>query len=232
MHPSRIGIDSAVPLLTRTMLATRSHRCDDCLIANTGPRSSVEVVGQYLIETLRDEDDAARWQQHLTRPGIAAVQRMLERGPQVVVTPHERPMREIQALALLLRNAGMPLLAVVNDGTTRRVVSFVLTGRSPLHLVNAYGALRRGESVLFVLWRSPTRRRGLLPWEAPDAEARPAAGPIALARRAGVPLTIAQLNVTGRRVARIDLVERLWTDGGRDLDDESAALTSSLSARS
>jgi hypothetical protein len=185
-------------------------------------------VGQHLIEQLRVDDDSERWQQHLTSRGRLAVERMLVRGPQVVVTSHERPMREIQALALLLRNAGMPLQVVVNDGTTRRAVSFALAGRTPLHLVHAYRAVRSGGSVLFVMWRAPMRRRGALPWEAPHAPARPAAGPIAVARHAGVPITLAHLEVTGTRAARIELVERPWTDGGAPLDDEATTLTRAL----
>ena len=203
------------------MLGTRTHRCDDCAVDGRG----VQVVGQHLLQSLLLSDDAARWQDHLSDAGLAAVGRVLERGPQVVVTSHQRPMREIQALALLLRNAGMPLRVVVNDGTTRRPVDFALTGRSPLHLVSALGAVRSGDSVLFVLWRAPMRPRGLLPWEAPDQPARPAVGPVVLARRTGVPVTLARLAVTGRTGARIELVEQPWHDPGGEIDDAARELT-------
>ena len=203
------------------MLGSRQHRCEDCAVDGRG----VQVVGQHLLHSLLLADDAARWQDHLSDAGLAAVGRLLARGPQLVVTSHERPMREIQALALLLRNAGMPLRVLVNDGSTRRPVDFALTGRSPLHLVSALGAVRAGDSVLFVLWRAPMRPRGMLPWEAPDVPARPAVGPVVLARRTGVPVTVARIAVTGRTAARIELVERPWVDPGGDLDDAARDLT-------
>jgi len=188
-------------------------------------------VGQHLIHSLVLADDAIAWQEHLTDDSLGAVARLLERGPQIVVTSHERPMREIQAIALLLRNAGMPLQVLVNDGTTRLPVPFAMTGRSPLHLVQARGALRRGASMLFVLWRAPMRPRGMLPWEAPEVASRPAVGPVVLARLTDRPISLVRLEVAGHDVARVRLVDSLWDDSGAPPEDEAARLTAALEPR-
>ena len=207
---------------------TITHRCADCEIAPHATAADAAAAGQRLLYRLLLDDDGPRWREHLTADGRRAIARVLDRGPQIVVTSHERPLREIQALALLLRNAGMPLRVLVNDGTTRVPVAFALTGRSPLHLVNALGALRGGDSVLFVLWRAPMRPRGLLPWEAPHERPRPAVGPVVLARRTGLPITLGRLHTAGRRAARIELVEQRWHDGGASLEDEARRLTEAV----
>jgi lauroyl/myristoyl acyltransferase len=191
-------------------------------------RGPVDAVGQHLIQYLLEVDDAQRWQEHLTTESLVTVNRLLERGSQILVTSHHVPMRELQAITLLLRNAGMPLQVVANDGTTRVPFPFILTGRSPLHLVNARTALRRGDSVYFVLWRAPMRRRGLLPWEAPEEESRPAAGPVVLARMTGRPITLVRLEVIGRRAARLRIHEQEWQDSGGDIDDEARRLTDAV----
>lgn len=204
------------------------HRCELCTVPEG---RSARVVGQHLIHSLILADDATTWQQHLTDDSLGAVARLLDRGSQIVVTSHERPMREIQAIALLLRNAGMPLQVLVNDGTNRLPVPFAMTGRSPLHLVQARGALRRGDSMLFVLWQAPMRPRGLLPWEAPEAASRPAVGPIVLARFTDRPISLVRLEVAGLNVAQVRLVESLWEDSGAAAEQEAADLTAALEPR-
>lgn len=202
-----------------------AHRCDECAVPGG---SSASVVGQHLIYSLVLADDAARWQAHLTDDSFDTIAALLDRGSQIVVTSHERPMREIQAIALLLRSAGMPLQVLVNDGTTRVPTSFAMTGRSPLHLVRARTALRRGDSMLFVLWRAPMRPRGMLPWEAPEATPRPAVGPIVLSRLTDRPISLVRLEVTGSTTARLRLVAAGWEDGGAPAEDEAAQLTRAL----
>ena len=191
----------------------------------------VNVVGQHLIHSLVLADDANRWQEHLTDDSFGTLAQLLDLGSQIVVTSHERPLREIQAIALLLRNAGMPLQVLVNDGTTRLPTTFAMSGRSPLHLVQARGALRRGDSMLFVLWRAPMRPRGLLPWEAPDAPSRPAVGPVVLSRLTRRPISLVRLEVTGQDAARIRLAASVWEDSGGPPEDEAAGLTRALEPR-
>jgi hypothetical protein len=207
-----------------------THSCAACRVGDHG---TAAVAGQHLIQQLLVEDDALRWQEHMTDDSLDAIGRILERGSQIVVTSHERPMREIQAIALLLRNAGVPLQVLVNDGTTRIPVPFAVTGRSPLHLVSARAALRRGDSMLFVLWRAPMRPRGMLPWEAVAATPRPAVGPIVLARRTGRPITLVRLEVVAgvEDTALVRLVEQLWSDSGAELDAEARLLTQAIEPR-
>lgn len=202
-----------------------AHSCDACVVPEG---RAVSVVGQHLIYSLVLADDAARWQAHLTDDSLDTIAALLDLGSQIVVTSHERPMREIQAIALLLRNAGMPLQVLVNDGTTRVPTSFAMTGRSPLHLVHARGALRRGDSMLFVLWRAPMRPRGMLPWEAPESASRPAVGPILLSRLTGRPISLVRLEVTGSGSARLRLAAASWDDGGAPPEDEATLLTRAL----
>lgn len=205
-----------------------SHECDACRVDDG---RSAQAVGQHLIHDLVLTDDAAHWQVHLTDDALGAVARLMERGSQIVVTSHQRPMREIQAIALLLRNAGMPLQVLVNDGTTNRPVPFALTGRSPLHLVHARSVLRRGDSMLFVLWRAPMRPRGMLPWEAPDTPSRPASGPIVLSRLTGRPISLVRIEIAGQETAQVRLVEELWDDSGAPPEEEARRLTAALELR-